>query len=203
MTADGVTGDREADGGRGFRGKLWFWLPWPLLVALDLWSKWWVFALLEREYPHVAAEPQRVHPVSRTELLRFDLVQWRNPGTIWGLFQDGTLALMVLRCCAIVGLFWFVYRTPRQKRLQLAVLSLILAGAIGNLYDNFFCPARSVRDFLYFTGSWPVDWSFPAFNIADASIVIGVILLGWSMLRMSDESSAEPVVDADSGEQRA
>ncbi|MCA8951883.1 MAG: signal peptidase II [Planctomycetes bacterium] len=203
MTADGVTGDREADGGRGFRGKLWFWLPWPLLVALDLWSKWWVFALLEREYPHVAAEPQRVHPVFRTELLRFDLVQWRNPGTIWGLFQDGTLALMVLRCCAIVGLFWFVYRTPRQKRLQLAVLSLILAGAIGNLYDNFFCPARSVRDFLYFTGSWPVDWSFPAFNIADSCITCGAIALFLLLWREDRAAAVGQTTDTQKAEKPA
>ena len=53
-----------------------------------------------------------------------------------------------------------------------------------------------VTDFIYFH-------FWPAFNIADASIVIGVILLGWSMLRMSNEPSTETAVDTDSSEQRA
>ena len=159
----------------GLRGKWWFWLPWPALVVLDLWSKAEVFGFLERTYPH-SREYERAHLVF-DGTLRFDLVSWGNTGTIWGLFQDGTVVLMVVRCIAVVGLFWFVARTPRAARVQQLVLSLILAGALGNLYDNFTRADRSVRDFLRFQGTWPWEWGFPAFNVADSCITVGAIAL--------------------------
>jgi signal peptidase II len=155
------------------RGKVWFWAPWPLLVALDLWSKAAVFGSLPTE------GSRRL--VFDSELLRFELVRWGNTGTIWGLFQDATIPLMVLRCAAVVGLIWFM-RSART-RLQLLVLSLIFAGAVGNLYDNFTRDDRSVRDFLFFSGLWPGRWSFPAFNVADSCITVGAISLLLLLLR--------------------
>lgn len=167
-----------------FRGKAWFWLPWPLLVFLDLWSKAAVFDWMEARY---GVHGHGVHLVFESSLLSFRLVTWENPGTIWGLFQDGTVVLMVLRCAAVLGLLWFVAGTPASRRFQLSVLSLIFAGAIGNLYDNFTRadadPARSVRDFLRFSGDWPMAWGFPAFNVADSCITVGAIGLLWLMLR--------------------
>ena len=76
-----------------FEGKALFWWPWPALVALDLWSKSAAFSWMEERYANEAAR----HLVFASELLRFELVTWENPGTIWGLFGDGTIALMVLR----------------------------------------------------------------------------------------------------------
>jgi signal peptidase II len=166
--------------GRGFGGKLLFWLPWPLLVVLDLWSKAAVFAFLAEKSPYVP-EAQRAFLVFEGAV-RFELVAWGNTGTIWGLFQDGTIVLMVLRCLALFGLLWFVWTTRRTARLQLFVLSLVFAGAVGNLYDNFVRADRSVRDFLHFSGTWPITWDFPAFNVADACITVGAIglfLLLW------------------------
>ncbi len=186
---DGVAGGKQPL--RWFLGKGLFWSPWPLLVLLDLWSKDAAFSWMEARY---GGEHGR-YPVFVTELLRFDLVTWENPGTIWGLFGDGTIALMVLRCCAVLGMLWFVASTPASKRLMLAILSLIFAGAIGNLYDNFTRgdadPARSVRDFLFFSGEWPVAWTFPAFNVADSCITVGAIGLLLTMLR-EDVASRKP-----------
>jgi signal peptidase II len=163
-----------------FRGKWWFWLPWPPLVALDLWSKSVVFAELALSHPlrpnnHLLGENNRKGIEVFDGIVKFELVSWGNTGTIWGLFQDGTIVLMVLRCVAVVGLFWFLRQTARAARLQQFVLSLILAGAIGNLYDNFMRDDRSVRDFLRFSGTWPWEWSFPAFNVADSCITVGAI----------------------------
>jgi signal peptidase II len=75
-----------------------------------------------------------------------------------------------------------VRTTSQRARLQLTVLSLVFAGAVGNLYDNFVRADRSVRDFLYFSGTWPFEWRFPAFNVADSCITVGAIglfLLLW------------------------
>lgn len=164
-----------------FRGKLCFWLPWPILVALDLWTKAAVFSFMADQHPMLSEERRPPHLVW-DGALRFEIVTWGNTGTIWGLFQDGTVILMVLRCCALVGLLWFVRTTARAARVQLVVLGLVFAGAVGNLYDNFVREDRSVRDFLHFSGSWPWEWDFPAFNVADACITVGafgLFLLLW------------------------
>src|SRR5690606_23152386 len=122
---------------KGFGGKLLFWVPWPLLVAADLWSKHAVFAFMAaRSHPGIPEVRRAPYEVFDGPI-RFELVTWGNTGTIWGLFQDGTVPLMVLRCLALVGLLFFVRSTARKARLQLAVLSLVFAGAVGNLYDNF------------------------------------------------------------------
>jgi signal peptidase II len=157
---------------KGFGGKLLFWLPWPILVVADLWSKHAVFAFMYQEgVPEVRVDPHVVFSGS----VNFELVTWGNTGTVWGLFQDGTVVLMVLRCFALIGLLWFVRTTSRSARLQLTVLSLVFAGAVGNLYDNFVRADRSVRDFLHFSGDWPWKWDFPAFNVADSCITVGAI----------------------------
>ena len=106
---------------------------------------------------------------------------------LWGIFQDGTVVLMVLRCLALVGLLCFVRATSRMARLQLLVLSLVFAGAVGNLYDNFMRADRSVRDLLHFSGKWPWQWDFPAFNVADSCITVGAI--GLFVLLWRDDSS--------------
>lgn len=180
-----------APGERG--GTLWFWLPWPLLVVLDLWSKSAVFGFLqqvavERGLQHLPEGQRQPVEVFDSALLRLDLVSWGNTGTIWGLFQDGTIALMIVRCAAVVGLFWFVRNTPRAAKLQQLVLSLVLAGALGNLYDNFARADRSVRDFLFFSGRWPLKWDFPAFNVADSCITVGAI--GLFLLLWRDDGKA-------------
>jgi lipoprotein signal peptidase len=173
-------------------GQAWFWLPWPCLVALDLWSKYVAFDFLAREHP-TTPEKHRLHEVFSGPV-HFELVAWGNTGTIWGLLQDATLPLMVMRCVAVVGLFWFLTRTERGARLQQLVLSLILAGALGNLYDNFTRADRSVRDFLHFSGTWPGAWDFPAFNVADSCITVGAITL-FVLLWREDRRTARPQVE--------
>ncbi len=175
---------------KSFAGKPWFWWPWPLLVVADLWSKHWVFTRLAERSPGVEEMRRQPELVFDTAALRFELVTWGNTGTIWGLFQNGTVVLMVLRCFAVLGLLWFVRGTAVTARLQLFVLSLVLAGAIGNLYDNFTRADRSVRDFLHFSATWPFAWDFPAFNVADSCITVGAIGL-FLLLWRDDLSSAK------------
>ena len=178
---------------KGFGGKLLFWVPWPLLVVLDLWSKSAVFGWMAEKHPNLPEEHCPPHVVYDAFTVRFEFVTWGNTGTIWGLFQDGTVVLMVLRCLALVGLLWFVRTTARGARYQLFVLSLVFAGAVGNLYDNFVRADRSVRDFLHFSGTWPWGWDFPAFNVADSCITVGAIGLFVLMWRDDRTSKADAV----------
>ncbi len=187
---------------KGFAGKWWFWATWPTLVVADLWTKSAVFAFLTeraRAQGRLDLTPPQPEanwppfPVFDGSLLQLDLVSWGNTGTLWGLGQNATIPLMVLRCCAVVGLLWFLRNTPRTARLQQFVLGLILAGALGNLYDNFVRADRSVRDFLFFSGTWPVEWTFPAFNVADSCITVGAIGLFVLLWRDDRKPKAAPL----------
>lgn len=160
-----------------FSGKAWFWVPIVPLVVLDLWSKAAVFGFLESTQGHQAETTRAVEVWSG--LIRFELVQYRNTGTIWGLARDFTNALIALRFVAMGVLVYIAARTPAAQRLKQLVLGLIMAGAVGNLYDNLTQPFQAVRDFLEF--SWVRDgnevWAFPAFNVADSCICVGAITL--------------------------
>ncbi|UCC23973.1 MAG: signal peptidase II [Gemmatimonadales bacterium] len=77
-----------------------------------------------------------------------------------------------------LGLLVVLYRQAEDNdRLRLVSLSLVIAGALGNLYDRIFI-SEGVVDFL-----GPVNlgfWNFPIFNVADISITCGAILLALS-----------------------
>ena len=180
---------------RLFSGKAWFWLPVVPLVALDLWSKAFVFSWLAEQQPTTPELHRRVD----FDLLDwlpgdfgFALVHWENTGTIWGLFQDFTWALMVLRFGALFVLLWLVSRTPSRRWFQLLVLGLIFAGAVGNLYDNVFMENRAVRDFLLFfrVDGLNREQQFPAFNIADSCITVGAFALAIQLLFEREPSKA-------------
>lgn len=107
----------------------------------------------------------------------FNLTYIRNRGAIFGFFSSNqsflVYALLTLASLAALGLVvYYFYKTPSRERFLKISLSLILAGALGNLADRLF--RGSVVDFLDF---YVKDWHWPFFNVADASITVGAILL--------------------------
>lgn len=161
------------------------------LVALDLWSKAHVFAWLDS--PEGIAEVGRSengHPRHRVfglEWLGFMLNL--NYGAAFGQGSGLQGVLVGGRCVAAVFLSVLIWRAPTRQRVYLASLVLILAGALGNLYDNLFYEPDGhlsgflegrrfgpVRDFIdvYFS-AW--EWHFPTFNVADSCITVGAVLL--------------------------
>jgi signal peptidase II len=123
----------------------------------------------------------------------FDLRFSENTGVAFGMFQQLPggriwLTLVALFALLLVG-YYLVRSGPQQRRLHLA-LGLVGGGAIGNLIDRI--AFGRVTDFIV----WKVgthEW--PAFNIADAALVVGVALMALDMLldkRAHDASSAAP-----------
>ncbi len=166
---------------RLFAGKFWFWVVILPLIALDLWSKAAAFAYV----PGDAGTAAQVSVIQES-WGGFAFVKWHNTGTIWGLGKDFNIALRVLRCLALGLLIYFAYRTPATKRVQLTVLGMIFAGAVGNLYDNFMTidPPGGVRDFLLFYANWGGEMhQFPAFNVADSCICVGAFTLAFLLWR--------------------
>jgi signal peptidase II len=110
----------------------------------------------------------------------FNLTYVRNRGGAFGVFQHRQMLFVVLSLATIAALAWF-YRefTPRHRVCGIAV-GLILGGALGNLADRLLVdPERCVIDWL------DVHWGayhWPAFNIADSAISVGVFVLLYYLL---------------------
>ena len=83
--------------------------------------------------------------------------------------------LGALSLAVAIGLVWWLARARRW--MVIAGLGLVLGGAIGNLIDRFLYGA--VVDFVLFHAG---RWQFPAFNLADSAITLGVIALFWDSL---------------------
>jgi signal peptidase II len=116
-----------------------------------------------------------------------DLVMVWNRGISYGLFQQdglyGRLALLALSLAACVFIiFWL--RQP-GTRLQACALGLILGGAAGNAVDR--AAYGAVADFVLLHAG---DFEWYVFNIADAAIVVGVVLVLYGALRRNDQATA-------------
>jgi signal peptidase II len=116
-------------------------------------------------------------PVSLIDgYLRFTLVN--NTGTAFGLFPGRRVLFLIFSCIAIVAIIVLFARLGRATRLQVLAMGLLLGGALGNLHDRVrFGPVTDFIEMGIAGHYWPV------FNIADAAITIGVVLLAWTMLR--------------------
>ena len=142
------------------------WTRWLLLtaavIAVDLATKAWVSS--EFRY----GESLEVTPF-------FNLVLVHNAGAAFsflagaGGWQRWFFTLVAISISAVI--VWML-RKPSNGRLLNAALALVLGGALGNLYDRL--TLGHVVDFvqLHAAGHY-----FPAFNVADSSITVGVVLL--------------------------
>ena len=138
-----------------------------LIFALDQWTKWLIRLRLPADGAGYVVIPGYLN-----------IVHAENPGVAFGLLSDSTAAwrgailicVSALVLCYIALLIWRS-RTSAAVGLRLA-LALILAGALGNLYDRV--THRTVTDFIE-VHSGP--HYFPVFNVADSSITVGGTLL--------------------------
>lgn len=107
----------------------------------------------------------------------FRLTHVQNTGAAFGLFAESAAqwkvgALVTFSVLALIVVSALLWRNSHSLSTTTIGLSLILGGAMGNLWDRMF--SGHVVDFLdFYLGSY--HW--PAFNVADSAIVIGAILL--------------------------
>jgi lipoprotein signal peptidase len=169
-----------------------FWLPLLPLIVLDVRSKSAVFEFLLEKAGGVF-DITMSQAVFSTAWVDFDLVNFLNRGTVWGLGEEFHEGLKFLRVGAIAVILYFLYRTPASQRAMVCALGLIMAGAVGNLHDNFFNDMPryegAVRDFIHFHN--PGSWDFPAFNVADSCITVGAVTLFLCLWFTPTESGRE------------
>lgn len=144
--------------------KKWPWFVLSVVVILlDQVSKYWAFKTL------IPYQPEAMLPMVNLTLAyntgaAFSFLSGTGDWHRW--FFTGFSALM-----SLVLMIWII-RIPQTARLQLSALSLILAGALGNLIDRMLL--GHVIDFIdvYYT-----HYHWPVFNLADSAICVGAILL--------------------------
>ncbi len=163
---------------------------WPylllsaVLLTIDLVSKDVVF----RAINGYAENPYDWKSIEVIPQL-FDLSVVWNPGATFGLGAGMGGWLIAFNVVAMAVILVVALRSDPARRVKTGSLFLILAGAIGNLYDRI--AFGKVRDFLdFYVGDWwpwlrdelrdlrgPGGEHYWPFNIADACIVVGVITL--------------------------
>jgi signal peptidase II len=113
------------------------------------------------------------------------IVHTENPGAAFGMLAEGnpllrSVILIGMSTAVLLFVVWALWSRSRtfSPLLTRCALSLILGGALGNLYDRI--AHGTVTDFIeVYHGAW----SFPAFNVADSAITVGAALLLIDLLR--------------------
>ncbi|MBI5141339.1 MAG: signal peptidase II [Nitrospirae bacterium] len=127
-----------------------------LILALDIITKIWIRNSLSL-YEAITITPF------------FNIVHVQNKGAAFGMFAAfGSAFFVIVSIVAIAAMLWYMIKVEEQRTL----IAALMAGAIGNLIDRIY--QGYVTDFLDFhAGS--LHW--PAFNVADIALTVGVSLI--------------------------
>jgi signal peptidase II len=132
-----------------------------VIVALDQWTKWLVRSNIPAGQSWLPESLQWLSPYAR-------IVHWYNRGAAFGMFQEGGMVFTVLAFIVIAAIIYYYPQVSRADWPLRLAMSMQLGGALGNLIDRL--TIGHVTDFLSVG-------TFPVFNVADASISIGCVVL--------------------------
>lgn len=104
----------------------------------------------------------------------FNIVMVWNHGVSFGMFSNSAnTGAIVLSILAVIITVWFgLWLFMTRSKMQAIAIAMVIGGALGNVIDRVRFGA--VIDFLDFH---IMDWHYPAFNIADSAVVLGVLTL--------------------------
>jgi len=112
------------------------------------------------------------------------MVYAENPGIAFSQLQSiqgGRVLLSLVSVVALVLIARYLHKTPASRQAMIASLGLICGGALGNVIDRIW--RGHVTDFIMVNlGVWPLN-PWPVFNVADAALVAGAILMGLGLWR--------------------
>ncbi len=153
-------------------------LVWKYLIAigiivLDQWTKWLVVKYME-------------YGENITLINDFlYLTSHRNRGAAFGILQ-GQMIFFYIITIFVIGAVIYYMRQYKHSRFVSVTLALILGGAIGNFIDRVL--RGEVVDFV---NTFIFSYDFPIFNVADASLVVGVILIFIGTIFESKQAKGE------------
>lgn len=139
-----------------------------LVILADQLSKWWIRS-------HLAMGQ------SLFDFGFFRIVRLGNTGAAFGIFHDQSFILTIVAFTGIVAVlllaFFWRGRWPfLESKLAMSAVGLAVGGALGNLIDRLRPGLGYITDFIDFK-------VWPAFNVADSAITVGVIILVYCILR--------------------
>lgn len=132
-----------------------------LIVALDQWTKWLVRTNIPFAGSWLPDGWDWLSPYAR-------IVYWHNTGAAFGMFQNGNTVFSVLAVIVIIVIFYYYPLVERGDWFLRVAMGMQMAGAAGNLVDRL--TVGKVTDFISVG-------TFPVWNVADASITVGVVVL--------------------------
>jgi signal peptidase II len=166
---------------------------WPIatiaafIVVLDQWTKWLVRVNIPDGGVWLPESLEWLSPYAR-------IVHWHNTGAAFGMFQNASMVFTVLAFIVIAAIIYYYPHVENSDWSLRLAMSMQLGGAIGNLIDRL--TLGRVTDFISIG-------TFPVFNVADASISVGavVLLLGvWLMERAEKKEKARIMPSDQTGE---
>lgn len=153
-----------------------------MILIMDQLSKWWLLEEFIRPKQDaqslsidflswIANAPGRLPAIEVPLTSFFNIVMVWNEGVTFGLFQ-GSQILLLAGFSLIISVILLIWMFNICDFFKIVTLALIIGGALGNVLDRLRFGA--VADFFdFYIGSW--HW--PAFNIADSAITLGVAFL--------------------------
>lgn len=129
------------------------------VIGLDQWTK--ALVRIKLQYTEIWSPWSWLTPYAR-------IVHWKNTGAAFGMLQNYGDIFGVLAILVALAILYYFPQVPRQDWILRLAMGLQLGGAVGNLIDRI--TIGSVTDFISLG-------SFPVFNVADASISVGVAVL--------------------------
>lgn len=151
-----------------------------VVFALDQLTKWVVLQYLGKWQERIVVDGF------------FKLVHWRNSGAAWSLLRGNNELLAIVALVALLVLFLSRHHFESRTKLGQIAFGFIFGGIAGNLTDRLLPSRHEVIDFLYFylKQRGGNEIGFPAFNVADSAICIGVALVFW--ITWKSEHAAKP-----------
>lgn len=138
----------------------WFLALAAAIIGLDQLTKWIIRGWLDRGEAHSLIWPLKIVHVT-------------NSGAAFGMFQGAGPLLVITSVVGMVAILVYLFNPGFAHPLMRLGLAFMLGGAVGNLIDRV--SEGRVVDFVKVP-------NFPAFNVADSAITIGVFLLIWALM---------------------
>jgi len=147
------------------------------VVLLDQWTKWLIVKNMEYGERIALLDPW------------FGILSHRNRGAAWGMLEGQMWLFSIVTVAVICAIVYFYHKEAKGKPIFQVGLMLLLGGAIGNFIDRLF--RGEVVDFVDVLIPI-IKYDFPIFNVADAALTIGVVILMIGLI-MEDKKEKKQV----------
>jgi len=133
-----------------------------VIVAIDQVTKWFVEKNMELGERIIISDPT------------FALLSHRNRGAAWGMLEGQMWLFTIVTVIVVAGILYYFHKEAKGKPLFQISLMVLLGGTLGNFIDRLF--RGEVVDFVDVLIP-VIKYDFPIFNVADAALTIGVVML--------------------------